>query len=263
MKKHLRIAWVLLRCRVSRQMVYRLSFWTAFFVDMTYFLLQLLTFSTIFRQIDTIGGWGLPHMAIFLGTFTMLDAVYMCTYFFGVIGIPEKIRTGALDLYLTRPVSALYLLSIEGLDFGSILVTLPGLLMVAWGVRASGILITPLLVAGYLVLFVMMYLLMYCVMILLRAPAFWLLRVNAFGELEGALVEFAFRVPGTVYRGIWKMILYIALPYGLMATLPTQFLTGEMHWRHWLLAGGVLAGFWILTTWVWKTGLRRYGSASS
>ncbi len=263
MKKKWRILWTLFRCRVSRQMMYRLSFWTAFCVDCTYFLIQLLTFATIFRQIDTIGDWKLPHMAIFVGTFTILDALYMCTYFFGVIAIPEKIRTGALDLYLTKPVSALFLLSVESMDFGSILLTIPGLMMVAWGVRALGLRLTVGLAAGYAALFAGMFLLMYCVMVVLRVAAFWLVRINAFGELEGALVEFSFRVPGVVYQGVWKLLLYVLLPYGLMATIPTQFLTGGMHLQHWLLVGGVLAGFWVGMSLLWQAGLRRYGSASS
>jgi len=263
MAKKWRILLTLFRCRVSRQMMYRLSFWTAFWVDLTVFLIQLFTFVAIFSKIETIGGWSLPHMAIFLGTFTMLDSVYMCTYFFGVISIPEKIRTGALDLYLTKPVSALFMLSVDSIDFGSIMLTVPGLMMVTWGVRELGIQITPLLVGGYLLLFAMMFLLMYCVMVVLRAPAFWLVRINAFSELENALVEYSFRVPGVVFQGAWKVLLYGLLPYGLMATLPTQFLTGGMHLRHWLLAGGVLAAFWIGMTFLWRHGLRRYSSASS
>ncbi len=262
-RKMLRIMLTLLRCRVTRQMMYRLSFWTAFLVDLTYFLIQLVTFATIFRQIDVIGGWTMPHMAIFVGTFTMLDALYMCTYFFGVLSIPDKIRTGALDLYLTKPVSALFLVSVESMDFGSILVTIPGLLMVGWGVRELGLRLTPGMVFGYLALFSGMFLLMYCVMVLLRVAAFWLVRINAFNELESALVEFSFRVPGVVYQGVWKLVLYVFLPYGLMATIPTQFLTGGMHLQHWLLTGAVLAGFWVGMTLLWQAGLRRYGSASA
>jgi len=261
--KKARIMLTMLRCRDSRQMMYRLSFWTAFWVDLTYFIIQLLTFAAIFQQIDSIGDWTMPHMAIFVGTFTMLDALYMCTYFFGVLAIPDKIRTGALDLYLTRPVSALFLLSVESMDFGSILLTIPGLMMVLWGVNELGLSLTPGLIAGYAALFVGMFLLMYCVMVVLRVTAFWMVRINAFNELENALVEFSFRVPGVVYQGIWKFFLYVLLPYGLMATIPTQFLTGGMQLQHWLLTGGVLAGFWIVMTRLWQAGLRRYGSASS
>ncbi len=262
-RKLLRIMLTLFRCRVSTQMMYRLSFWTAFWIDLTYFIIQLLTFATIFRQIDGIGSWTLQHMAIFVGTFTMLDAVYMCTYFFGVLAIPDKIRTGALDLYLTKPVSALFLVSVERLDFASILLTIPGLMMVAWGVAQLGIQVTAGMVAGYALLFLCMYLLMYCVMVVLRVGAFWLVRIDAFDQLEAVLVEFSFRVPGIVYQGVWKLLLYVLLPYGLMATIPTQFLTGGMRFQHWLLAGGVLASFWILMNLLWQAGVRRYGSASS
>jgi ABC-2 type transport system permease protein len=263
MIKTIRILWTLLRCRISRQMMYRLSFWTAFWVDLIYFLIQLATFGAIFSHVEVIGGWTLHHMAIFLGTFTMLDAVYMCTYFFGVLSIPDKVRTGALDLYLAKPVSALFLISVERMDFGSILLTVPGMIMIGWGMQGLGISLTIGLALGYALLFVMMFLLMYSIMVVLRVPVFWLGRVNAFNELEASLVEFAFRVPGVVYRGVWKIILYVLLPYGLMATLPTQFLTGGMQLRHWLLAAGVLAGFWLIMNLLWQAGLRRYSSASS
>lgn len=263
MKKKIRILYTLLRTRISSQMIYRASFWTAFWVDMLVFVLQLLTFSAIFSQIESIGGWTLAHMAIFMGTFTMLDAVYMCTYFFGIIAIPDKIRSGALDLYLTKPVDTLFLLSVERMDFGSILLTIPGLIMVMWGMNQLGIRLTLGLMLGYALIFTIMYLLMYCLMVVLRTPAFWLLRTEAFSDLENALVDFSYRIPGVAFHGVWKALLYVALPYGLMATFPTQFLTGSMDVRHWLLAGGVLAGFWVLMRGLWKSGVRHYGSASS
>lgn len=220
-------------------------------------------FSIIYSQVGTFGGWTLAHMVIFVGTFTILDAVYMSTYFFGVINIPERIRSGSLDLYLVKPASTLFMVSVDNLDLGSILLTVPGILMVAWGVRDLGIRLTFGAVAGYILLLVVMYFLMYCLMVILRVPAFWLVRINTFQEFENSLVEFSFRIPGVVYRGVWKLLLYVVLPYGLMATIPAQFITGGMHLRHWLLVGGVAAGFWAITILLWRQGLRHYGSASS
>jgi len=263
LRRYGRILATLFRCRVSRQMIYRASFWTAFWVDLLIFIIILFTFSAIYSQVGTIGGWTLPHMVIFVGTFTILDALYMSTYFFGVLNIPERIRSGTLDLYLVKPANALFMVSVDSLDFGSILLSVPGVLMVAWGVRELGIRLTPGVVGGYILLVVIMYLLMYCLMVVLRVPAFWLVRINAFQELENALVEFSFRIPGVVFSGVWKVLLYVVLPYGLMATIPAQFITGGMHLRHWLLVSGVFAGFWVLTITLWRAGVRRYGSASS
>jgi ABC-2 type transport system permease protein len=244
-------------------MAYRASFWTAFFVDLTYFLIILLTFSAIFDQVESIGGWSLPHMVIFVGTFTILDGLYMSTYFFGVLSIPDKIRAGGLDLYLVKPTNALLLASFESMDFGSILLVVPGIFLVGWGANELGIQITPLIVFGYILLMMVMYVLMYLLMVLLRVPAFWLVRINAFQELENGLVEFSFRIPGVVYQGFWKALLYVILPYGLMATIPTQYLTGGLEIRHWLLVSVVFVVFIVLTTGLWRRGIKRYGSASS
>lgn len=263
MARYLRILKAVIRCRISRQMAYQASFWTAFWVDMVVFATILLTFSAIFSQVESIGGWTLAHMVIFVGTFTIIDALYMATYFFGVLSIPDKIRSGGLDLYLTKPASALFLVSLESMSLGSLLLIVPGILMVGWGVTELGAQITPALVIGYILLTLAMYVLMYWLMVLLRVPAFWLVRITAFQELENGLVEFSFRVPGIAYQGVWKFLLYVILPYGLMATIPTQFFTGGMHLQHWLLTGGVFVGFWVVTLALWRLGLRHYGSASS
>ena len=41
-------------------------------------------------------------MVIFIGTFSLVNAVNMVVYFFGVNGISGKIRNGDIDLYLTK-----------------------------------------------------------------------------------------------------------------------------------------------------------------
>jgi len=263
MARSLRILTAVSRCRSSRQMAYQASFWTAFWVDVVVFATILLTFSAIFSQVESIGGWTLPHMVIFVGAFTIIDALYMATYFFGVLSIPDKIRSGALDLYLTKPASALFLVSFENMSLGSVLLIAPGVMMVAWGVAELGARLTPALLAGFIFLILAMVVLMYWLMVLLRVPAFWLVRITAFQELENGLVEFSFRIPGIAYQGVWKFLLYVILPYGLMATIPTQFITGGMDLRHWLLTGGVFVGFWVVTLALWRLGIRHYGSASS
>lgn len=76
-------------------------------------------------------------------------------------------------------------------------------------------------------------------------------------------VNFSFRIPGVVFRGMWKLLFFVFLPYGLMATIPTQFLTDVMDGRYWVLTLAVSAAFWSLCILMWKRGLRRYTSASS
>ena len=71
------------------------------------------------------------------------------------------------------------------------------------------------------------------------------------------------KLPGIAFYGIYKVIFYIFLPYGIMATLPVQSLIGEMTWKGAAFGIAVVTAFSLLTYVVWTGGIRRYNSASS
>ena len=119
MRRNLRFVWLLIKLKMSHMMVFRLNFFGAFFADGMLFLVQLLTFNIIFGQVDSIGDWGRGEMLIFIGTFSMINGLNMLIYFFGVIGIPEKIQSGDLDHYLTKPVNPLFRITFEKVNLGS------------------------------------------------------------------------------------------------------------------------------------------------
>ena len=100
LRKYARLFYMLMKVRLNRSMIYSFNFWMAFITDLSIFLLQVAMFSAIFLNIGTLNGWNVYQMIVFIGTFTILDASYMATYFFGVLTIPEKIRTGGLDQYI-------------------------------------------------------------------------------------------------------------------------------------------------------------------
>lgn len=100
--------------------VFRLDFFAPFFVDGSLFLIQLLAFGVVYSNVETIGSWGKGEMILYIGTFSLLNAVNMTIYFFGTNAIPQKIRSGELDLYLSKPVSPLFRLTFENISPGSI-----------------------------------------------------------------------------------------------------------------------------------------------
>lgn len=262
-KKYIRIFIHLLKLRLSREMIYSFNFFAALFVDGIMFIIQMLAFTTIFSQVDSVNGWSKFHMIIFIGTFTILDGLYMATYFFGVITIGDKIRNGELDLYITKPVNTLFFISFENMNIGSILISILGVMMVAYGTGNLGIEITFIKVFEYMFLLFLMYILMYDLMIILRCCAFWFTKADNIYKLENELVNFCFKVPGIMYKGIGKIIFYFILPYGLIATIPTEFISGTMTIQGGLTALGVCAVFSFLAVFLWKRGLGRYSSASS
>jgi ABC-2 type transport system permease protein len=262
-KKHIAFFYFLFKLKLSKEMMYSVNFWMTLIIDGLFFLIQLSVFSTIFLQVQSINGWSTYHMCIFIGTFTILDGLYMGTYFFGVQSIGDKIRTGKLDIYITKPINTLFFISFEEISIGSIFIVIPGIIMVAYGAIQLGITLSFLKIAGYLFLLIVMYILMYNLMVLLRCTAFWFTKIDSINQLENELVSFSFKIPGIAFKGLSKIVFYFILPYGLMATIPTQFFTGTLSFGELIIAIGVCTIFTLLTQFTWRIGMKRYGSASS
>ena len=118
-------------------------------------------------------------------------------------------------------------------------------------------------ILAYLGWVVMMTLLHYDMMVLIRCVCFFLVTNARMEQLEDAALEMCMKLPGIAFYGIWRVIFCFLLPYGIMATLPVQSMSGEMGIRPALQGAAVTAVFTILTVLVWKGGVRHYNSASS
>jgi ABC-2 type transport system permease protein len=244
-------------------MMYRVDFFAAFVNDGFLFLVQLLAFQAIFSQIDSLGGWSRGQMVIFVGTFSMINALNMLIYFFGVVDIPGKIRRGDLDQYLTKPVDPLLRLTFENINVGSIPLVIMSVLIVCYGVSLAGVEVSFSLGLGYAVLVLLMTLLWYDMELILRTIPFLVISTNGIMHLEDQMLELNFKVPGVLYKGIFKILFYFLLPYGIMSTVPTQFLTRSISLSGVILAVFTAAAFTAFALWFWRFGLRHYKSPSS
>ena len=266
MIQNLRFIGLLIKLKLSHMMLFRLSFFGAFFADGILFLMQLLAFQVIYSQVDSIGGWNRGQMIIFIGTFSLINALNMIFFFFGIISIPEKINSGNLDQYITKPVNPLLRLTFESVDPGSIPLLIFSILIVSYGISVSQIQITIPLMLGYIILVFLMTLLWYDMELILRSFSFFFIIVSdidPFERLEGNLMSLNFKIPGVVYKGIYKILFYFVLPYGIMSTIPTQFLSGVLTFPELILGMGTVFIFTAFALWFWKLGLRHYRSASS
>lgn len=244
-------------------MVWRLSFFGAFLADGTLFLVQLLTFQVIYSQVDAIGDWNRAQMIIFVGTFSMINALNMLIFFFGILAIPEKIKNGDLDQYLTKPINPLLRITFENLNPGSFPLVILSVLIILYGVQAGGFKVPFTLGLGYTFFVLLMTLLWYDMEVIFKTIPFLVISAKGIMQMEGYLIEMNFRVPGILFKGVFKIIFYFLLPYGIMSTIPTQLLSGSLTAPGLVQALCVTVVFTVFTLRFWKFGLRHYRSASS
>ncbi len=262
-KRNTKIVVELIKLRFHQMMMFRLGFFGPFFVDSSVFLIQLLVFQAIYSNIDRIGSWGRGEMIIFIGTFSMVDALNMIIYFFGVNSIPDKIKNGEIDLYVTKPVSPLLRLTFENVNPGSLPLLVFSTVIVLYGVHVGNFKITATGALRYLFWVVLMTILWYELEVIIRSISFYVISTANITRLEEAGIDLCMKIPGVVFKGVYKLLFYCILPYGLIATLPTLSLTGRNPIQMYLFGTGIVAIFGIITGVLWKMGLKRYNSVSS
>ena len=262
-RKNWRVLRELFDLRFHGLAVFRLDFFGPFFVDGSLFLIQLLAFGAVYSNVDTIGSWGKGEMILYIGTFSLLNAVNMTVYFFGINTIPGKIRSGELDLYLTKPVSPLFRLTFENISPGSVPLILMSVCIIAFGVSRLDTELTFVKLTAYLFWVVLMEILYYEMEVIIRSVSLYLVSMVRMEQIEEAGIELCMKLPGIAFYGVYKVIFYLILPYGIMATLPVQSMIGEMDLWTGVYGVSVVVLFSAVTGVVWKHGLRHYNSASS
>lgn len=262
-KKNMRVLREMLFLRFHGLTVFRLDFFAPFFVDGSLFFIQLLAFGAVYSNVDTIGSWGRGEMILYIGTFSLLNAINMAIYFFGVVGIPNKVRSGELDLYLTKPVSPLFRLTFENISPGSIPLILMSVCIIVYGVSNLNLKLTTARIAAYVFWVIIMAVLYYEMEVIIRSVSLYIVSMARLEQIEEAGIELCMKLPGIAFYGIYKVIFYLILPYGIMATLPVQSMIGEMNWQTAVYGTGIVLLFSVITAAVWKHGLKHYNSASS
>ncbi len=262
LKYYIEMFFTMAKLNVSRQMIYSINFWMEIMIDVVVFLIQLVTFETIYAQVDTIDGWNRYHMIFFLGTFMLIDAISMTSYYMGLGGIPYKIRGGLLDMYIVRPINTLFFLSFEEVNMGSLFLGIPSLYMIFYSSKHLAIELTVMKLLGYIFLVLLMSLLLYDVVLIFRTFSFLIISTESLESFQTELENFSFRIPGVALKGAWKVIFCVIIPMGLIATVPTQFFTQELGIRSWIFVLSICFIFTVISQMFWKFGMKHYTSVS-
>lgn len=262
LRKSLKILLMLFKMKLSKNMAFRFSFFGVFFVDGTLYLIQLLMFSAIYSNVESIGDWNKYQMILFICTFLLIDSLNMALFFFGVYTIPEKIKTGQMDLYITKPINSLFHISFESIDVGSLPLVFITSGIIGYATSNLNIELTLFKILGYCILVIMMLVLYYDLMVLSRTVSFFFISTSSIERLESEVITLCFKIPGTLFKGVFKLLFSLILPYGLIATVPAQFLSGTLTPTGLLYSLLVVCGFTALTIGFWRFGLKNYKSVS-
>jgi len=261
-RRHLHLAHSLLRASFMADLEYRANLAVKIVTDIIWYAAMLSVFEVLFRHTSTISGWTIDTTRVFMGILFLVDALWMILFSENLDRFSEKIRRGDLDMYLTKPVNAQFMLSLQKwmvAYVGNLLIVLGWL---AWslsrlpdGVPWERL---PLL----LVVVPCALLITYSIRFVFATSALIFTRADALNYIWYQIYRLGTR-PDAIYPPAVRIVLLTILPVGFVASVPARVVVqGEGIWLVGVMIAFASAAVW-LSTRFWKYALRFYTSASS
>lgn len=262
-KKHLLIYVLFVKNSVMAQMEYRFNFIGNLFMESGYLCVKLSYVVVVYNSGVSINGLSPDHILLFVGTFITLTGVYAGVFMINLFGLRNKIRDGDLDLYITKPVSLMFMATLRQADVTIFSVdVIAGSIAVAVAWARLGIPVTLYTLGGYLGFLALSSMVAYSLFFLPQILSFWMTNTSAIAEITDSFWDFN-SMPMEIYNRWIKQIGVFVLPIFVITNFPPLFLLNKMPpvYFGWALALPIL--LLMVVRMAWKKGMRSYSSASS
>jgi ABC-2 type transport system permease protein len=248
------------RLNAVQELQYRANFVASVVGTLFWMAMALLTLALFFRHASRLGGWNYWELVALLGVFNALTGVIEAILRPGIGDLASEVRSGQLDLVLSRPVDAQLFVSFRTLDLWRLSDIVLGLALAGYALVRLGHVPSPLGLVAFAVAFSAAIALVYAMWVALMCLAFWFVAVDNLSVLFDAVYEAA-RYPVSAYPGALRFVFVYLLPMAWLTTVPAGALTGRFGLPTAAMASALALGAVALTRALWRLALRRYTSA--
>jgi ABC-2 type transport system permease protein len=245
-------------------LAYRANFW----ISVLYSLLNLgtgvLGVGVLFGQVHVVRGWTLPSALALLGVYLTLNALrrlFIGPSLESLAGMDGEVWTGQFDFTLLRPVDVQFQASFRRWRPLALFDLILGLGVLVIAVMRLGRAVSLIQVASFCLTLSMGLLLLYAILLAFAGLVFWNPTV-LYTWVFNAIWQMA-RYPVGLYPGWLRLVMTWVVPVGVMTTVPAQALSGTLPVQTLIGGAFVTLVFLVGSTVLFRTGLRRYASASS
>jgi ABC-2 type transport system permease protein len=262
MTRYLRLLAIQLRTSVATAMAYRANFLLEGVMSLAWTALMLLPLIVVYRGRTTVAGWDASSAQIVMAYFIAVHAVIEGMISPSLVDLVERIRNGAFDYVLLKPVDAQVMISASRYEPWKVFDLAAAIALVIYAFTRLGTSPTPAHLALGVVLFGTGVIATYALWILCAAASFWVVRLDNLMFLLSSIFDVA-RWPIQVFPRAWRFVFTFVIPVAVMTTYPAMALLGKLDARAVLATLGGSLGLLAISRAVWRTAIRSYTSASS
>ncbi|HEY0981940.1 MULTISPECIES: ABC transporter permease [unclassified Schlesneria] len=268
-RKYRRVFGTFFRNSCLRELTFRSNFLITLFTRGFWFIVQVIMFDLIYRNVNQINDWSREEYFGFMATGMLVNALVEAFFMPNCARFSELIRTGDLDFALLKPIDTQFLVSLEKMELAMVSQVAFAVGLLIYSVVGAQHSVTWVPVVMYLLLIVAAVVFFYSLMIGLAATSIF------FGRNQG-LLDFWFyvtifaRYPSSIYTGsptaeVFRFLFSYVLPILLVITVPARVLLGkalEPNWLSLLTLASAAASF-AVSRLIFNWSLQHYRSASS
>ncbi len=245
----------------STLVVSRADFFFYFFGKMLRTLFFLVFLVSLFKVTNKVVGYSVGEVLLFFATMNLIDIVIQIVWYRGFYLLPNMVRSGEFDFFLTRPVSPLFMVAFHIFDLID-LMTLPvGLALVGYAIS----LLPPLSAAawgGYLLFLANGFALAFAINIILASLTFYSVQSSNIWGFWRDLI-YILRFPPEVFPYGVRIALTYVLPMLVIVAFPVKAALGRLSTPVAVYGLALSAAALVLAWKFWHRSLRAYSSASS
>lgn len=249
---------------VQNLLAYRLNFWISLLQSVLGFGAGVAGVAVLFSQVEAVRGWTFASTLALLGTYLTLGALrnlFIGPSLEALAGMDGEVWTGTFDFTLLRPVDVQFLASVRHWRPPAVVDVVLGLSVLGVAVARLGQTLTLGHAAAFVLTLVAGITILYAILLAFSGLVFWSPGF-LYTWLFNAFFQMA-RYPVGLYPGWLRLVLTWIVPVGVMTTVPAQALSGMLSSGMLLGSVGLALLFFAGATVLFRTGLRRYASASS
>lgn len=241
---------------------YRMNFVVRVFGEFFWYAAQLSVFEVLYTHTDSLNGWDINAVRVFMGTLFLVDGLYMVLFVENLDHFSSLVRKGDLDLYLVKPINSQFMVSCRKVASVYLvnLVLVIGYLI--WGLGRLNHPISLEQILAYIVMCICGVLICYCCRLLFGMLVFFLHEAGNIQFIWYSLYRLGTR-PDVLYPRYLQIFIMTVIPVAFFASVPSKIFIEGMQWSLVGQALVVTIVFFTLTAYLWKIALRNYASASS
>lgn len=261
-RKHLKVYKVFFWNCLQAQLEYRVNFLFAMLTELGWVGSHLLYLLVLYQSDFLVNGLPKESLFLFVGSYLITTGIYMSLFFTNFSNFPDYMKTGQLDLFITKPVSLQFISTLRYVDFGYPLADfVVGVVLIVIGWWKAEISFHVITVLGFLFFSVLGGIWVYCIQIFPALLSFWTIKAEGAYAISYAVYDMN-KMPRAVYGNGIQRIGTFLFPLFPMANYATLFVLEKLETTE--LVWGVVGPFLFLgiTRFLWQLSMKKYTSAT-